>query len=115
MKGFAGGAGGKEASCQYRRHERHGFNPWIGKIPWRRERQPTPIFLSGEFHGQRSHRAADRQTRLSTHTCAHTHTHTQSGVEKGELNCPSSLSEWFESNSNPEPSGSKIHPLSGRG
>ena len=30
------------------------FDPWIGKIPWRRERQPTPVFLSGKFHGQRN-------------------------------------------------------------
>ena len=30
------------------------FNPWVGKITWRREWQPTPGFLSGEFHGQRS-------------------------------------------------------------
>ena len=27
---------------------------WVGKIPWRREWQPTPVFLSGEIHGQRS-------------------------------------------------------------
>ena len=31
-----------------------GFSPWIGKIPWRREWLPTPVFLPGEFHGQRS-------------------------------------------------------------
>ena len=30
------------------------FDPWVGKIPWRRERQLTPVFLPGEFHGQRS-------------------------------------------------------------
>ena len=30
------------------------LNPWIRKIPWRREWQPTPVFLPGEFHGQRS-------------------------------------------------------------
>ena len=30
------------------------FNPWVRKIPWRREWQPTPVFLPGEFHGQRS-------------------------------------------------------------
>ena len=30
------------------------FNPWVGKIPWRRKWQPTPVFLPGEFHGQRS-------------------------------------------------------------
>jgi len=30
------------------------FNPWVRKIPWRRKWQPTPVFLSGESHGQRS-------------------------------------------------------------
>ena len=29
-------------------------NPWVGKIPWRREWLPTPVNLPGEFHGQRS-------------------------------------------------------------
>ena len=31
-----------------------GFDPWVGKIPWRRAWQPTPVFLPGESHGQRS-------------------------------------------------------------
>ena len=31
-----------------------GFDPWVAKIPWRRKWQPTPVFLPGEFHGQRS-------------------------------------------------------------
>ena len=30
---------------------RPGFNRWVGKIPWRRERLPTPVFWPGEFHG----------------------------------------------------------------
>ena len=30
------------------------FDPWVGKIPWRRAWQPTPLFLPGESHGQRS-------------------------------------------------------------
>ena len=34
--------------------ERPGFNPWIEKIPCRREWQPMPVFLPGEFHGQRN-------------------------------------------------------------
>ena len=42
---------GKESACQCRRH---GFNPWIRKIPWRRKWQPIPVFLLGKFHGQRS-------------------------------------------------------------
>ena len=33
---------------------RPGFNPWVGKIPWRREQLPTPVFLPGEFHGKKS-------------------------------------------------------------
>ena len=32
-------------------HGRTGFHPWFGKIPWRRERLPTPVFQPGEFHG----------------------------------------------------------------
>ena len=34
--------------------KRPGFSPWLGRIPWRREWQPTPVFLPGAFHGQRS-------------------------------------------------------------
>ena len=30
------------------------FDPWVGKIPWRREWQPDLVFLPGESHGQRS-------------------------------------------------------------
>ena len=52
--GFPGGTSGKEPTCQCRRHKRCGFDPWVGKIPWRRERQPTPVFLPGESHGKRS-------------------------------------------------------------
>ena len=33
---------------------RHRFDPWVGKIPWRRNWQPTPVFLPGEFLGQRN-------------------------------------------------------------
>ena len=53
-QGFPDDASGKEPACQSRRHKRHGFDPWIGKIPWKRAWQPTPVFLPGESHGQRS-------------------------------------------------------------
>ena len=33
---------------------RRGFDPWVGKIPWRRKWQATPVFLSGKSHGQRN-------------------------------------------------------------
>ena len=42
---------GKEYACQCRRHR---FNSWVGKVPWRRKWQPTPVFLPGKSHGQRS-------------------------------------------------------------
>ena len=40
---------GKESACR-----RHGFNPWVRKFPWRRKWQPTPVYLPGKSHGQRS-------------------------------------------------------------
>ena len=52
--GFPGGASSKESTCQCRRHKRHRFNPWVGKIAWSRKWQPTPEFLPGNSHGQRS-------------------------------------------------------------
>ena len=65
---------GKETSCQCRRHR---FDPWVGKIPWRRKWQPTPVFLPGEFQGQRSlacysqwcRKESDTTEQLSTHQC----------------------------------------------
>jgi len=36
------------------RNKTWGFNPWVGKIPWRRAWQPTSVFLPGESRGQRS-------------------------------------------------------------
>ena len=43
-----------EKNCQCRRHKRHGFDPWVRKIPWSRKWQPIPIFLPGKFHGKRN-------------------------------------------------------------
>ena len=44
--GFPGGTSGKEPACQCGRHSKLGFHPCVGKIPWRRKWQPTPVFLS---------------------------------------------------------------------
>ena len=41
--GFLGGTRGKDPVCQCRRCKRLGFDPWVGKIPWRRAWQPTPV------------------------------------------------------------------------
>ena len=55
------------------------FNPWVGKIPWSRKWQPTPVFLPRNFQGQRNlagyspwdHRESDTTERAHTHI--HTH------------------------------------------
>ena len=66
--------GGKESTCQRRRR---GFDSWVGKVPWRRTWKPTPAFLPGKFHGQRSLagyslpwgcKESDTTERLSMHT-----------------------------------------------
>ena len=44
----------KHPPHQWRRHKGCGFDPWVGKIPGIRKWQPTPVFLPGESHGQRS-------------------------------------------------------------
>ena len=42
-----------DPACQWK-HKRRGLNPWVRKIPQRRKWQPTPVFLPGESHRQRS-------------------------------------------------------------
>ena len=44
----------KESACQYRRCKRLRFDPWVGNISCSKKSQPTPVFLPGKFHGQRS-------------------------------------------------------------
>ena len=39
---------------QCRRYKIPGFSPWVGKTPWRKKRQPTPVFLPGKSHWQRN-------------------------------------------------------------
>ena len=52
--GFWNDCSDKEPAWQCRRYKRCGFNPWVGKLLWRRKWQLTPVFLPGESHRQRS-------------------------------------------------------------
>ena len=69
--GFPGGSDGKESACS---EGDPSFDPWVGKIPWRRKWQPTPVFLPEKSHGQRSlagysswdHKESDTTEGLST-------------------------------------------------
>ena len=54
LKRLSSSSSHKEPTCQCRKHKRCRFDPWVGKIPWRREWQPTPLFLPGKSHGQGS-------------------------------------------------------------
>ena len=53
-----------EIPCGSAGEESAGFDPWVGKIPWRREQLPTPVFWPGEFHGL-LHGIVRGQTQLS--------------------------------------------------
>ena len=73
---------GKESTCQCGRHKRCKFDPCVRKIHWSRKRKPTPVFLPGKLHGQRSlvsyspwgHKESD------TTECARAHTHMHTGA-----------------------------------
>ena len=71
--------------------QRLAFDPWVGKIPWRRPWQPTSVLLPGESMGRGAWRATvcgitQSWTRLSTCACArartHTHTHTHTHTKR---------------------------------
>ena len=81
-RGFPGGAHGKESIWQFRRHKRHEFDPWVGKILWGRKWQPPPVFLLGESSWTEKptvHGVAESQTQLSNGA------HTQRIVFSGSL------------------------------
>ena len=67
-----GGSDGKSVCLQCRKP---GFDPWVGKILWRRKWQPTPVLLPGKSHGWRSlvgcspwgHEESDMTERLHFH------------------------------------------------
>ena len=72
-EGFPDGISGKDHTSQCRRHKRHGLDPWVRKMPWRRAWQPTPVLLPRESHGLRSlarttvHGVSKNQTWLKRH------------------------------------------------
>jgi len=69
---FPGGTSGKESTCQCRRCR---FHPCVGKIPWRRKWQPTPVFLPGKSHRQRSLVGYSPWGHKELNMTAHTDTH----------------------------------------
>ena len=101
-RGFPGGASGKESACQCKRHKRCGFNPWVRKIPWRKKWQPTPVFLPGESHGQRSLAGYSPQCCRVRHDWGYLEQHKESKTQDKRWAVPSNFLiclVHFESNS----------------
>ena len=77
---FPGVSGGKVwLQCR-----RPGFDPWVGKIPWRRKWQPTPVFLPGKSHGLRSLVGYSPWGRKESDTTERLHFHFQNVNRMGE-------------------------------
>ena len=88
--GILGGTSGKEPACQCRRHKRRGFDPCVGKTPWRRAWQPTPVFLPGASHRQTDSPWGCRELDLpgaTKHTCLHLWTSNPWGQVLDLLKC----------------------------
>ena len=67
------------------RDKRHGFDPWVGKIPWSKAQQPIQVFLPGESHGQRSLEGYSSQGyKESDMTEVTWHAHTQEMSRQGK-------------------------------
>ena len=64
----------KESACQCKRCKSRGFSPWVGKIPWSRKWQPTPVFLPRESHTQRSLAGYSPLNHKELDTTEYTHT-----------------------------------------
>ena len=80
MCGFSGWCSGKESASQYRGLR---IDPWVGKIPWRREGHPSPVFLPGESHEQRSLAGCSPWGHKESGTTEHTRTHIKLLCEVG--------------------------------
>ena len=98
--------GGKESTCQGRRHSRCGFSPWVGKVLLWRQWQSTAIFLSGKSHGKRSlagavHGVTKSGPRLNDWACTHARSNWQRLWSACPLNWHSQVSWIHIINSKP--------------
>ena len=77
---------GKEPACQCRGRRRWKLDPWVGKIPWRRKWQPSPVFLPRRSHGQR--RLQSMGSQRVGHECTHTVHLVIAQCVGGPIQCP---------------------------
>ena len=80
--GFPGGVSGKEPACQCRGHERHGFDSWVGKFPWRMAQKPTPVFLLENPMEKGAKSIQQQRVRHNWSNSARARTHTRDAKSK---------------------------------
>ena len=83
---------GTESACQRRRCR---FDPWVGKIPWRRKWLPTLVFFSGEFHGRRSLAGCSTWLQGVRHDWTMEHTHACCPCARVWASFPGAPLPWF--------------------
>ena len=71
------------------------FDPWVRKILWRRKWQPTPVFLPGESHGQRSLVAYSPWGRKESDTIEQVHLLSSNGVGRRKAETAGEVCCWF--------------------
>ena len=94
IRGFPGGLEVEKYTGQCRRHRRHGFNTWIGKILWSRKWQPTPVFLPEKSQGQRSLSSYSPWVHQELNTTEHTHSQLEFKSYARELLIPGYKAYW---------------------
>ena len=111
IKGFPGGASGKEPTANAGDIKRHRFDPWVGEISWRRAWQSTPVLLPGESHDRGAwwaivHRVTKSQTQLKPH--ARTHICSIKSAQELNYQNPTSGLLWWSSGTM---QGTAVQPL----
>ena len=87
---------GKESDCQWRRCKRTEFSPWVGKIPWGRKWQPTPVFLPGKFHEYRSTVGYSPGVYRVGHNWVTELTNTRAILQDGSLKNSTCVPNWYK-------------------
>ena len=89
---------GKASTCQCKRCWRLGFDPWVGKIPWRKKWQSIQVFLPGKFHGLRNLVGYSPQSSKKSDISEHTHTRYSQYIYGGSglvaKLCPTLVTPW---------------------
>ena len=85
----------KVSACEFRSWRRRKFDPWVGKIPWRRKRQPIPVFLSGKSCGQKNLVGYSPRGHTESDKIEHAHTRRSAEILRNEIITLISQRKWL--------------------